>query len=48
MMSEDPNDPKRAPERKPWRTPVVITTTIDETEAGATPLVTEGAFAFGS
>ncbi len=46
-MTDDNNDQGTAG-RKEWRTPVVILATIDATEAGATPLVTEGAFAMGS
>lgn len=46
-MTDNQND-RQGTGRKEWRTPVVILATLDATEAGATPLVTEGAFAFGS
>lgn len=48
MSEHDERTSGHAIERKTWRTPVVIDSRIEDTEAGATPVVPEGSFAFGS
>jgi hypothetical protein len=48
VNEHDKRDCDLAVERKAWRTPVVITSQIEDTEAGALPVVPEGSFANGS
>ncbi|MGN6818424.1 MAG: hypothetical protein ACTHJR_07105 [Sphingomonas sp.] len=44
----DQDDKTDLPDRKPWRTPAVIEALVADSEAGANPSHTEGAFAYGS